>query len=165
LQQAHENAPKLEAFENSRDLIDRTFHVSQTTMSRRPGGISAPSLFRQVSSFTLFSSGASSEDLPRPLSSPSKPKSNMSFPFRRRESSPRSEDDYANVPNSPSNSRFMPVWKSNGGRQGIDGRKIAQLVGGLAALVTVIVLFSKLFGGTSGRKDPFEIVERTPTTK
>jgi len=59
----------------------------------------------------------------------------------------------------------MPVWKSNGGRQGVDGRKIAQLLGGLAALVTVVALISRLFGGTHARKDPFEIVERTPTTK
>lgn len=137
------------------------------THQRRPG---APSFLRAVSSFTLFSSSADSH---LPLKnqtaqtrqtanlSPSK----MSFPFRRRESSPHSDDDYPNGRDGSPNGRFAP-WKSSAGRrQGVEVRRVTQVIGGIVVVGVVVWLVRGLFGGGGGRKDPFEIMERTPTTK
>jgi hypothetical protein len=85
----------------------------------------------------------------------------MGFPFRRRESSPRSDDGYPEANGSDGDSR----WKSSNGRKGLDAKRLATIGGGMVGVVLVIVLLSKLLGGNGGRKDPFEITERTPTTK
>jgi len=61
--------------------------------------------------------------------------------------------------------RFTPIWKSNGRKQNLDTKRITQIGGGIVALVLLIVMLSSAFGGKGARKDPFEIMERTPTTK
>lgn len=82
----------------------------------------------------------------------------MSFPFRRRNSSPRS-------PEHANGFAEKGLWKTSANRKGlIDIRKVIQLVGIGVVFITVVALFAGFLPEGEAYNDPFK-VDRSPTAK
>lgn len=87
----------------------------------------------------------------------------MSFNFRRRTSSPRTPEEYAN------GYTHSAVWKTSKKHLNfmghlLDVRKILQVVGICVVVIVVLALFAGFLPEAQTYHDPFR-VDRTPTTK